>query len=205
MGFLSDLKKLGEAVSGEINKTADDFSKTTIEDYGTPEYTLYTALKLGDIHSRINITDEAENVKYYTKSSIIAIKGKTDIMGAGGNVIAHLEKKPISLHEIHYVTMADGTHFTLSNELFHIVDDITRIDELGWQLRGNFIGLTFNLLDENDEPIATVRKQVVSIHNKYCIDMYQPQLEPFVVAIVIQLEKMLEARQENQSNNHNHE
>ncbi len=203
MGFLSDLKKLGESISGEINQTADEFSRTTIEDYGTPEYTLYTALQLGDLHSRINITDDADNVKYYTKSSIIAIKGKTDIMDADGNVVAHLEKKPISLHEIHYVTMADGTHFTLSNELFHIVDDITRIDELGWQLRGNFIGLTFNLLDENSEPIATVRKQMVSIHNKYCIDMYQPELEPEVVAIVIQLEKMLEAREANKSNDSN--
>jgi uncharacterized protein YxjI len=99
--------------------------------------------------------------------------------------------------------MADGTHFTLSNELYHIVDDITRIDELGWQLRGNFIGLTFNLLDENSEPIATVRKQMVSIHNKYCIDMYQPELEPEVVAIVIQLEKMLEAREANKSSDSN--
>jgi len=124
-------------------------------------------------------------------------------MDADGNVVAHLEKKPISLHEIHYVTMADGTNFTLSNELFHIVDDITRIDELGWQLRGNFIGLTFNLLDENNEPIATVRKQMVSIHNKYCIDMYQPKLEPVVVAIVIQLEKMLEAREANKSSDSN--
>jgi len=203
MGFLSDLKKLGESISGEINQTADEFSRTTIEDYGTPEYTLYTALQLGDLHSRINITDDADNVKYYTKSSIIAIKGKTDIMDADGNVVAHLEKKPISLHEIHYVTMADGTNFTLSNELFHIVDDITKIDELGWQLRGNFIGLTFNLLDENNEPIATVRKQMVSIHNKYCIDMYQPKLEPVVVAIVIQLEKMLEAREANKSSDSN--
>lgn len=201
MGFLSDLVKLGEAVSGGINKTADDLSKTTIDDYGEPEYTLYTALKLADLHSRINITDEEDNLRYYTKSSIITITGKTDIMDAEGNVVAHLEKKPISLHETHYVMMADGTHFTLSNELFHIVDDITRIDELGWQLRGNFIGLTFNLLDENSEPIATVRKQMVSIHDKYCIDIYQPELEPEVVAIVIQLEKMLEDRRQNQSHN----
>jgi len=32
MGFLSDLKKLGESISGEINQTADEFSRTTIED-----------------------------------------------------------------------------------------------------------------------------------------------------------------------------
>lgn len=199
MGFLSDLKKFGEAVSGEVNQAAEDISSSTITDYGEPEYSLYTALQLGDMHGRINITDGSGNIRYYTKSSMIMIKGKTDIMDAGGNVIAHLEKKPLSLHEIHYVSMADGTNFTLSNELFHIVDDITRIDELGWQLRGNFIGLTFNLLDENNDPVASVRKQMVSIHNKYRIDIYQPEHEQVIIAIVIQLEKMLEARQDNQS------
>jgi len=35
--------------------------------------------------------------------------------------------------------MADGTHFELSNELFHIIKDITNIQGLGWQLKGNIL------------------------------------------------------------------
>lgn len=193
MGFFSDLKKIGE----ELNQMAGEVSKTTLEDYGEPEYSLYTALQLGELHRRIDIKDAEGNLKYYTQSSIIAIKGKTDIMDAAGNVIAHLEKRPVSLHEKHFVTMADGTNFTLSNELFHIVKDITNIEGLGWQLQGNIIGLTFNLLDGNGQPVARVGKQAVSIHDKYSIGMYQPDKEQIVVAIVIQLEKMLEARSEN--------
>ena len=137
--------------------------------------------------------------KYYTKSSVIAIKGKTEIMDAAGNMIAHLEKRPISLHEKHFITMADGREITLSNEIFHIVKDITNIEGLGWQLQGNIIGLNFNLLDENGEPVASVGKKAVSIHDKYRIDIYRPEHEQVVVAIVIQLEKMLEARAENES------
>ena len=53
------------------------------------------------------------------------------------------------------------------------------------------------LLDENGQPIATIGKKLVSVHDKYCIDLYRPEEEQVVVAIVIQLEKMLEARQEN--------
>lgn len=189
IGILSDIQKYHEAGEKPGN--------SNVTDYGEPEYSLYTALKLGDLHQRINITDEDGNIKYYTKSSIIRIKGKTDIMDASGNVIAHLEKKPISLHEKHYVTMADGTNFTLSNEIFHIVKDITNIEGLGWQLRGNFIGLNFNLLDQNEQPVATIGKKIISIHDKYSIDLYQPQHEQVVVAILIQLEKMLEDRAEN--------
>ena len=143
MGFFSNVKKLGDLVEG-ASKAAEDFSKTTVEDFGPPVYSLYTALNLGNINRRIDITDEQGNLKYYTKSSVIAIKGKTDIMDADDNVIAHLEKRPVSLHEKHFVTMADGRNFTLSNEIFHIVKDITNIEGLDWQLQGNLIGLHFN-------------------------------------------------------------
>ena len=199
MGFFDKLQKLGEMVDSAVNDTADSVSRSTVEDYGPPVYSLYTALELGNLHRQINITDEEGNVKYYTKSSIIAIKGKTDIMDAAGNVIAHLEKRPVSLHEKHFITMADGRSCTLSNEIFHVVKDITNIEGLGWQLRGNIIGLHFNLVDANDNPVATVGKKAVSIHDKYVIDLYQPAQEDIVVAIVIQLEKMLEARRESES------
>lgn len=198
MGFLSKLKGLTKVID-DVNNMAGKVSKATVEDYGKAEYSLYTALNLGDLHSKIDITDEEGNVKYYTKSSVFALKGKTEIMDASGNIIAYLEKRPISLHEKHFITMADGRKFTLSNEIFHIIKDITNIEGLGWQLRGNIIGLNFNLLDENGQPVATVGKKLVSIHEKYCIDIYKPQHEQVVAAIVIQLEKMLEARRENES------
>lgn len=195
MGILSALQKLSE----DVNEAADTIGKSTITDYGEPVYSLYTALDIRDIHRRIDITDELGNVKYYTKSSFIQIKGKTDIMDAGGNVIAHLEKKPISIHEIHYITMADGRKFTLSNELFHIVEDITNIEGLGWQIRGNVLGLSFNLVDQNEQPVATVGKKMLSIHSRFSIDVYQPAYEDVIVAVVIQLEKMIEAREQNNS------
>ena len=195
MGLFDKLAELGE----QLNQAANDISKTTITDYGEPVYSLYTARDLTDIHWRINVTDEQEQLKYYTKSSFFQLKGETDIMDAEDRVIAHLEKKPFSLHEIHYVQMANGQEITLSNELFHIVDDITNIEELGWQMRGNFISLHFNLVDQNEQPLATVSRKMVSLHDKYCIGIYQPQYEDVIVAIVIQLEQMLEDRRQNQS------
>ena len=189
MGVFDDLKKIGETV-GSLNQMAAEVSKTTLEDYGEPEYFLYTALQLGEMHRRIDVTDEKDSLKYYTQSSIFALKGKTEIMDADGNVIAHLEKKPISLHEKHFVTMTDGTSFTLSNELVHIIKDVTNIE-------GLIIGLTFNLLDEKGQPVARVEKSAISVHDKYSMGIYQPDKEQIVVAIVIQLEKMIEARSEN--------
>ena len=91
MGLFDSFKKLGDVVEG-LNEAAGSVSKGTVEDYGEPAYTLYSALELGDMHRRINITDEQEQVKYYTKSSVFVLKGKTEIMDADGNIVAHLEK-----------------------------------------------------------------------------------------------------------------
>ncbi len=199
MGFFDKLKQLSEVVN-EVNDAATSISKTTVENLGTPEYSLYTALKLGDLHSRIDITDENGKVKYYSKFSVFALKGKGQIFDADDNVIADLEKRPVSLHEKHFITMADGRKFTLSNELLHVIKDVTNIEGLGWKLNGNIIGLNFNLTDENGKAVASVGKRMVSIHDKYTIDIYKPEEEQVIVAIVIQLEKMIEARNENKDN-----
>lgn len=181
------------------HETGEGASEISMEQFGDPEYSLYTSNKLGSIHQQIDITDENDNLRYYTKSSIVQIKNKTDIMDANDNIIAHFEKKPISLHELHYVNMSDGLSFTLSNELFHVIKDVTNIEGLGWKLLGNVVGLNFTLFDENQVPVAVIGRKLISIHDKYCIDIYQPQFEQIVVAIVIALQKMLNDRRNNES------
>lgn len=172
-------------------------NEANTEKYGVPARSIYTAVDIRDMHQKIEVKDEEGNLLYWTKSSIIAIKGKTDIFDAAGDLVAHLEKRPISLHEKHFITMADGQKFTLSNELFHVIKDVTNIEGLDWQIQGNVLGLNFMLFDQNGEPIAAIGQKMLSIHDRYSIDLYQPRHEKVVVAIVIAFQKMLAARREN--------
>ena len=112
MGIFSGIQKFHGA--------GESPNESTVEQFGTPARSLYTELKLGDLHQKVEIKDEQGQTLYWTKSSVIAIRGKTDIFDANNAQVAHLEKKPISLHEKHFITMADGRRFTLSNELFHV-------------------------------------------------------------------------------------
>lgn len=189
MGILSSIQRFHGAGEGP--------NESAVEQYGAPVRSLYTALDPGDLHQKIEVTDEQGQLLYYTKSSVIAIKGKTELYDASGALVAQLSKKPISFHEEHYITMKDGRRFTLSNELFHVFKDITNIKGLDWKLKGNVIGLNFTLFDQNSEPVASIGQKMISLHNRYSIDLYQPQHEKMVVAIVIQLQKMLTARREN--------
>lgn len=163
--------------------------------YGEPCYSLFTSTKLLSLTHHIDITDEQENVVYTSKTKMISIHDKTDITDRNGNHVSHIERKFFTLHERHMITMANGTYFEMSNELFHIYKDITNIEGIGWQLRGNMWGLNFELLDANGYIVAVISQKMVSIHDKYCLDIYRPEFEPEVITILITLQHMIRDRE----------
>ena len=119
----------------------------------------------------------------------------TEIYDADGRHVAHMEKKLFTLHERHFVSMEDGQDFELSNELFHLVKDITNLEGLGWQLQGNILGLNFELYDQAGRILAVFSQKLFSLHDKYCVDIYAPQHEKTVVAILVTLQHMIRDRE----------
>lgn len=163
--------------------------------FGAPAKSLFTSSKVLTLHHQITITDEYENSVYHTWTKFPSLHDKTDIYDSADRRIAHIEKKFLSLHERHYINMGDGLSFELSNELFHIIKDITNIVGLGWQLKGNILGLNFEIYDQNGEIIAVISQKMLSLHDKYCVDIYKPEHEKIIVAILITLQHMIRDRQ----------
>ena len=186
MGIFSKYHRFREAgEAANVNNVAR---------FGEPAYSLFTTSKVFTLHKHIDITDERERVVYASDTKFPSLHDKTDIVDAEGNHVAHIERKFFTLHERHFVTMADGTQFQISNELFHLIKDITNIEGLGWQLRGNIVGLNFELYDRDGSVIAVIGQKLFSIHDKYCIDIYRPELEPTVIAILVTLQHMMNDR-----------
>ena len=151
------------------------------------------------MHHHIDIMDDYQNVVYTSRSMVISLRDKTDVYKASGEHVAHIEKKIFTLHERHYVTMRNGQNFELSNELFHFFKDVTNIEGLGWQLRGNMLGLNFELYDSNERIIAVIGQKMLSLHDKYCIDIYREEYEEAVVAILVTLQHMIRDRERSSS------
>lgn len=191
MGVLSKVHRFREAgESANVNN---------VERFGEPKQSLFTSSKVISLHRRIEITDASENVRYRAETKFPSLHDKTDVYDAEGRHVAHIERKFFSLHERHFISMEDGTAFELSNELFHLIRDVTNIEGLGWQLQGNILGLNFELYDENGEIIAVIAQKLFSLHDKYCIDIYRPQFEKIVVAVLITLQHMIRDRQNAQA------
>jgi len=166
-----------------------------VEEHGVPARSLFTSTKVLTLHHRIDITDNNGNIVYKAETKFPSIHDKTDIFDAEGKHVAHIERKILTIHERHFIDMADGTSFELSNELLHLIKDITNIEGLGWQLRGNILGLNFALYDENGDTVAVIGQKLISIHDKYCMDIYQPEHEATVVAILVALQHMMRDRE----------
>ena len=138
------------------HEAGEDANVNNVDRFGEPVKSLFTTSKVFTVHHHIDITDAGEKVVYQARTKFFTIHDTTDITDAGGNPVAHIRRKIFTLHERHFVTMADGKEFEISNELFHIIKDITNIEGLGWQLRGNIMALNFELYDGNDNIIAVI-------------------------------------------------
>ncbi len=163
--------------------------------FGEPANSLFTSTKVFTLHHHIDITDAQEHVVYEANSKVFSIHDKTDISDAQGNHVAHIERKFFTLHQRHFITMADGERFEISTELLHLVKDINNIEGLGWQLQGNVLALNFELYDRDGSIIAVIGQKVVSLHDKYCVDIYKPEHEQKVVAILVTLQHMIRDRE----------
>ncbi|MBQ1366956.1 MAG: LURP-one-related family protein [Firmicutes bacterium] len=191
MGVFSQIHRFREA--GEAANV------NNVERFGQPVRSLFTSSKVISLHHRIEITDERENVVYRAETKFPSLHDKTEIYDADGNHVAHMERKLLTLHQRHYITMDSGIAFELSTELFHLIKDITNIEGLGWQLQGNVLGLNFELYDGAGQIIAVIAQKMLSLHDKYCMDIYRPEYEPIVVAILITLQHMMRDRENSSS------
>ena len=185
------------AVDSKVHRYREQGEQANVNnvaEFGEPVRSLFTSTKVFTLHHHIDITDEEGNIVYQSEAKFFSLHDKTDVVDANGEHVAHIERQVLTLHERHFVTMADGTEFQLSNELWHLIKDITNIEGLGWQLQGNVLGLNFRLYDENGDVIAVIGQKVFSLHDKYCIDIYKPEHEKIVVAILVTLQHMIRDR-----------
>ncbi|MBQ1632254.1 MAG: LURP-one-related family protein [Clostridia bacterium] len=178
-----------------FHEAGEEANVNNVAQFGQPARSLYTSSKVFSLHHRIEVTDDAEQVVYRAQSKAISLHDRTEIFDAEGNLVAKMWKKIFTLHERHFIEMADGTAFELSNELWHLIKDITNIEGLGWQLRGNIMALNFQLYDADGSIIALIGQKMFSLHDKYCIDIYKPEHEQKVIAILITLQHMIRDRE----------
>jgi len=178
-----------------FHAAGEEANVNNVERFGTPRRSLFTSTKVFTLHHAMEITDANERLVYRARTKFPSIHDKTDITDAQDRPVAHIERKFFTIHQRHFVTMADGLQFEVSTELLHLIKDINNIEGLGWQLQGNILGLNFELYDQFGGIIAVIGQKMFSVHDKYCVDIYQTDKEQIVVAILVTLQHMIRDRE----------
>ena len=113
MGVFSKVHRYREA--------GQEANVNNVEKFGQPCLSLFSTSKVFRLHHHIDITDENEQIIYQSETKFPSLHDTTDIKTTSGEQIAHIERKLFTFHERHFITMADGKYFELSNEIFHII------------------------------------------------------------------------------------
>lgn len=181
----------------------EEMNQTNLEKYGQPDHSLFMASKFFSLHQRNDICNDKEEVVYKNLTKFISLHDTTTLLRANDEKIAVIRRKIFTIHSTHKIKLADGFEFKLKKELFHIYKKVIRIVGLDWKLKGNMFRLNFELLDADGSVIATVSQKFISLHDKYSIDIYKPEYEDKVVAIVVCLQHMIRDKERSQYDNNN--
>jgi len=178
-----------------FRETGERANINNVERFGHPVRSLFTTSKVFTMHHHIDVLDENGNVAYIAETKPFSIHDKTDIINIEGEHVAHIERKFFSIHQRHYITLRNGVYVEFSNELWHFYKDVTNIEGLGWQVRGNMFGLNFEVYDNEGNIIGVIGQKMISVHDKYCIDIYNTDYEEALVAVLITLQHMIKDRE----------
>ena len=85
---------------------------------------------------------------------------------------------------------ADGNRFLCANGYMGLRGTA---EEAGSE---QFAAVTLaGVYDRNGDIIAVIAQKMLSLHDRYCMDIYRPELEAVVTAILITLQHMIRDRQ----------
>ena len=159
--------------------------------YGKPERSLFSSTRLLSLKHKIKIVDEKNMLVYCAETKFPSLHDKTFVFDCTGNQIACIERKLFSFHQVHTIMMDNGKKFEVTNELLHVVKKVINIKDLNWKIVGNVLALNFEIYDQSGDVVAIISQKAISLHDKYCIDIYQPKYEKTIVAILVTIQHMI--------------
>ena len=59
------------------------------------------------------------------------------------------------------------------------------IEDLGWTIKGDFLSMNYDIINEQDELIATVDQEIFRLTQRFYIDIYDEDNEELIVLLVL--------------------
>ena len=90
----------------------NDSSNIEVQEmYGKPVKSLFISTEVFSFHQATEVTDENDQVVYYSNSKFLSFVNDTTVFDAQGNEISNITRKMFSFHGRHYISINDRMLF----------------------------------------------------------------------------------------------
>ena len=136
---------------------------------------------------RFDIKNDLGMVEYHVEGSFFKIPKTFTVFDVEGQKISHITKKTFSLLPQFTVELEDGSSFFIRKKLT-LFRDKYDISNLGLRIEGNIWDLNFKLLDDRDQLVAEISKQVFTLTSTYQVAVYEEKYANLVISLCLAID-----------------
>ena len=144
---------------------------------------------------RFDIKDDRGVVNYQVKGSFFQIPKTFTIYDAYGEQVSEISKEFFTLLPRFTIQLRNGSNFVIRKKLTFFRDKY-EFDNLGLRIEGNIWDLNFKLLDDRDQVIAEIRKEIFHLTSTYTVTVYEDSYADLVISLCVAIDyvEMLESQ-----------
>ena len=144
---------------------------------------------------RFDIKDDRGVVNYQVEGSFFQIPKTFTIYDAYGEQVSEISKEFFTLLPHFNIQLRNGSNFVIRKKLTFFRDKY-EFDHLGLRIEGNIWDLNFKLLDDRDQVIAEIRKEIFHLTSTYTVTVYENSYADQVISLCVAIDyvEMLESQ-----------
>lgn len=144
----------------------------------------YIREKLVSLHNKYFIYDENDEQVYELESKYISIGAKTSLKDMDGNELVYVEQEVLHFMP-QYNIYINEEFIGKVIKRFKLISNDYEVLELGYTVEGNFLGSSYVVKNSDDEIIANVSRKVVSIGDKYHLEILDEENYLRILGVLI--------------------
>ena len=143
---------------------------------------------------RFDIKDDRGNIDYQVEGSFFQIPKSFTIYDAQGQTVSQISKIFLTFLPRFEIKLSDGTSFYIRKKLTFFRDKY-EFDDLGLRIEGNIWDLNFKLLDDRDQVVAEITKELFHLTSTYQVSVYDEAYSDLVISLCVAIDyvEMLES------------
>ena len=144
---------------------------------------------------RFDIKDDRGNIAYQVEGSFFKIPKTFTIYDAYGEQVSEISKEFFTLLPRFTIQLRNGSNFVIRKKLTFFRDKYEFV-HLGLRIEGNIWDLNFKLLDDRDQVIAEIRKEIFHLTSTYTVTVYEDSYADLVISLCVAIDyvEMLESQ-----------